>query len=253
MIADKVDAFRDSPRLMWDHWIVGIGRGAYQSIYPYYKTSVVQLTFTHPENLLVQYISEWGVIVGGTALLGLFAILIFCSLYERNIVGFGLLAGCWGVVIQNTVDFSLEIPGLAVAFFAVLGSLVVFPRKPKLSSVSLVWSLTPLPLMSLLLTWGAWNTGDLRRDLERAQQLITRPSEDALQEISRIGNEHFSNGLLAAQVSYIAEIVKKPSLSESISWINRALYFDPRYSDAHRATGRLLDIRRTQRTRIFRV
>ncbi len=50
----KLNAMRDAGPLIADHPLLGIGRGAYVSVYPAYKTTPHQFTYTHPENVVVQ-------------------------------------------------------------------------------------------------------------------------------------------------------------------------------------------------------
>ena len=67
----KLDGMKDVLPLAMDHFGFGIGRGAFVSVYPQYKTSPLQLTFAFPENLVAQFVGEWGVIVGLAAVISL--------------------------------------------------------------------------------------------------------------------------------------------------------------------------------------
>ncbi len=107
-----------------DYWSFGIGRGAFESAFEAYRPSVSGNTvFTHPENFVAQWISEWG-------LVGVVALVAFVWLFRpwklgllRSVKSAGALAAVVAIAIHNLADFSLEVPGVAIAFFVVLGSL----------------------------------------------------------------------------------------------------------------------------------
>jgi hypothetical protein len=110
--------------LVLRHFWFGVGRGAFESVFPVYRTDPGNIVFTHPENFPVQWMSEWGVPVA-LAALGAFA----WSFRPRNMgVGkSGLVSAAWvgvnAVLVQNLFDLGLEIPAVPIAAFAVLGGI----------------------------------------------------------------------------------------------------------------------------------
>jgi hypothetical protein len=101
----------------------GIGRGAFETIFPAYRVDPGSSVYSHAENLPAQWLAEWGIPVG------LSALMVFAwsfrpwafDLRERS-----ALTGAWcGVVvllIQNLVDLALEVPGVAIAAAVALAS-----------------------------------------------------------------------------------------------------------------------------------
>ena len=112
-------------------WWLGVGRGAFSSAFVGYQGPGDR--YTHPENLLVQWTTEWGVLVA----LALLSVLTL-ALWKRFRAAKGPLTAAVCVAIfalglQNLVDFSLEMAGVVVVVAALLGALLpagsTFPRE----------------------------------------------------------------------------------------------------------------------------
>ncbi len=95
----------------------GVGRGAFESSFPEFMNARNEgfVVFTHPENLVAQWLCEWGVVVTLVAV-GVLAV----ALRSRNALARGAIAiGAWValvvVALQNLVDFSSETPGVMLA------------------------------------------------------------------------------------------------------------------------------------------
>ncbi|HEY5374119.1 MAG TPA: O-antigen ligase family protein, partial [Polyangiaceae bacterium] len=106
-----------------DFPLFGVGRGAFESTFPIYKPIAGNQVFTHPENILAQWVSEWGIVASA---LGLGFLL--WQLRPRRL-GFGrselasaALVGVGAVVAQNFVDFGLELFAPMLAVTTVLGA-----------------------------------------------------------------------------------------------------------------------------------
>ena len=109
--------------LIRDYPWLGIGRGAFETTYPAYRPNAGHVLWTHPENLAMQWAAEWGVPVAIVA--GLFlAWLIRPSRMgaTRSGVAAGAFGGLFVLVLQNLVDFSLEMPGVAISAIVLIGS-----------------------------------------------------------------------------------------------------------------------------------
>jgi O-Antigen ligase len=95
--------------------IFGTGRGAFQSTFPAFRSSPGIWTFTHPENVVAQWLIEWGVPLG----LGGLAVIAFglrpSTVLARSPTAAGAWAGLVAVAVQNLVDLGSEIPGLVLA------------------------------------------------------------------------------------------------------------------------------------------
>jgi hypothetical protein len=121
-ISAKLAAFKDAGPMILDHLWFGIGRGSYVSVYPAYKASHLQFTFTHPENIIVQLLSDWGLLVGVAAVIGLFYCVAQRIIKAGSPLSIGAVVAVGAVLLQNMADFSFELPGVAIPVAAVLGA-----------------------------------------------------------------------------------------------------------------------------------
>ena len=103
-------------------WWFGVGRGAFSSTFVAHGGSGDR--YTHPENLVVQWTTEWGVPIA-LALLLVLTLALWKRLRraEEPLVA----AVCIAIValaLQNLVDFSLELAGAATVVAALLGAVL---------------------------------------------------------------------------------------------------------------------------------
>lgn len=101
----------------------GVGRGAFESTFQAYKPTADNIIYANPENILAQWASEWGVLMG----VGGFSCLLWVLRPSR--LGFGRRAlvssavvGVAALVFQNFVDFGLELFAPMLAATVLLGS-----------------------------------------------------------------------------------------------------------------------------------
>jgi len=109
--------------LVIDHPLFGIGRGAFETVYPAYRVDTGHVLFTHPENILAQWAAEWGAPVAIASML-FFAWLTRPSRMgaTRSAVAAGAWAGLAVLVLHNWVDFSLELPSVAISAMVLVGA-----------------------------------------------------------------------------------------------------------------------------------
>jgi hypothetical protein len=109
-------------QMLRDYPIFGIGRGAFESVFPAYHAGAHNMIYTHPENIVAQWVTEWGTFVF-LAAAGLFWTLRPRKLgFGRSASATGALIGVCALVLQNFVDLSLELMGPALAAVVILGS-----------------------------------------------------------------------------------------------------------------------------------
>lgn len=111
--------------LVKDHAWFGVGRGAFESVFQAYAPpSKLHVAYTHPENFVVQWVAEWGVVVAPLA----FGALAWCLSPRRlaagrSVAATGAFAGVFALLLQNLADLGLELAGVGTALAAVLGAL----------------------------------------------------------------------------------------------------------------------------------
>ena len=120
---DKLELAAHGFRLLdGSAWWLGVGRGAFSSAFVTHEGSLDR--YTHPENLLVQWTTEWGVLVA----IGLLLALILALWKQFRTAEEPLIAAVcvaiFALGLQNLVDFSLEMAGIVVVVAALLGALL---------------------------------------------------------------------------------------------------------------------------------
>jgi tetratricopeptide (TPR) repeat protein len=118
--------WRDSLRVLAAHPF-GIGRGAFDRVYPIYKTvkTPFALRFAFVENESLQLLIDGGwffyallVIAAG------FLVLAFARQARRDRIEAALVAGLVAVLAHNLVDFGLETPGVLLPFLGILATVL---------------------------------------------------------------------------------------------------------------------------------
>jgi hypothetical protein len=119
----KLDLVASSFGLLRRFGILGVGRGAFESTYPSQRTFPEYWVNTHPENVIAQWTTEWGVPVALLALGAIAWSLRPQTALARSRPPAGAWAALVAIALHNLVDFSSEIPGVMVAL-AVAGGIV---------------------------------------------------------------------------------------------------------------------------------
>lgn len=152
-------------------WL-GVGRGAFSSAFVAEEGSLAR--YTHPENLVVQWATEWGIPIAMALL-----VLLALALWKRFRAADEPLvaATCVGVLalsLQNLVDFSLEMAGVVVVVAALLGALLPASRATD-SARSLR---QPVAVFTVLvLVFGIMGPQVLRSDTQSIVDRLTRAME----------------------------------------------------------------------------
>jgi hypothetical protein len=110
--------------LLGDFPWFGLGRGAFESVFPAYQPRDGGIVFTHVENFAAQWLVEWGIPVGVAALFALAWSFRPGRLgVSRSSAAAGIWCGSAALLFQNLADLGLEIPALCIALAFLLGAL----------------------------------------------------------------------------------------------------------------------------------
>jgi tetratricopeptide (TPR) repeat protein len=120
----KLGILAEGLPLVGDFPATGVGRGAFWVGFSLVSDWSARVTFTHAENAPIQLLADWGVAVGGVALLG-FAFAVARRLLRPppRARAAAAVAALAAFGIHNLVDFNSEIAGVAVLAVALLGAL----------------------------------------------------------------------------------------------------------------------------------
>jgi tetratricopeptide (TPR) repeat protein len=116
----KLDLSRAAFRLVPDFPLFGVGRGAFESVYPAYRTDPSFVVYVYPENVVAQWITEWG-LPSAIAIV----LLIFALRPQAALARSPRAAGAWTALVcvaaQNLVDFGSEYPAVMIALATCAG------------------------------------------------------------------------------------------------------------------------------------
>lgn len=107
----KLETIRQAFGLVPSHFVFGIGRGAFESVFPAQRAGDGFYTVTHPENGVAQWATEWGVPLTVLAFVVLGRALSPRDMLARSRPPLGAYAALVGFAVHNLVDFSSELPG----------------------------------------------------------------------------------------------------------------------------------------------
>ncbi|MGH7298436.1 MAG: O-antigen ligase family protein, partial [Polyangiaceae bacterium] len=120
----KLRFFASTIRVLPAMPFFGSGRGSFESVFPAFRTDSGFITYTHPENVVAQWLVEWGAPVGIAGLAAIVVALRPTVALARSSSAAGAWAAVLAIGVQNLGDLGTEIPGLMLPC-VVCGALVV--------------------------------------------------------------------------------------------------------------------------------
>lgn len=111
----KYEAWHSALHLVGEAPWVGIGRGAIEPVFTRVHEASAYVTFSHLENEYVQAVVEWG--IPGAVLLGLalaWCIRAAAKRWRDGPLAAAAIGACAAILFQSSVDFGIELLGLAV-------------------------------------------------------------------------------------------------------------------------------------------
>jgi tetratricopeptide (TPR) repeat protein len=240
---------REKPALWMDSLAVirhhpgGIGRHAFEHVFPVYKTLPVNATYSFAENAPLQLLIDVGWF-GFAALVVSFAVVVIQYRRRRRADGpeTALVAGLGAVLAHNMFDFGLELFGLRLLFAAIAGIVIGGALTKDQASVApsrrggLLLGGTVLAAGCVGLV-GLWHNTAMEyvaqwqktRDRDQRRQLVVNAR-------SSCPTDHYLAVLQAADEPLRAPAGPSPKLAA----LNQALRLCPRCPDVHRETARAL-------------
>ena len=222
--------------LIAGHPMAGVGRGAFSAAFV--DQHGAERRFFHPENLLVQWTSEWGIPIALLVLGVVIWSLARGFRVGRSATRLGGLAGLVGIGIQQLADFSLELVGVAVVAAAVLGAVADSPRgraRLSLRTLCIVGAASCLIGSALALTMHGGDVVSLEQRIRDALQAERRPDARAL--VDRGLALHPSEPIFALSGAELAVREGDPSAAR---WLNLAQSLAPLWSAPHLLAARWL-------------
>lgn len=244
--SSKLGLLRQVARMLPSVWTFGCGRGAFESSFPAFRTDTGYITFGYPENVVVQWLVEWGVVAGVAGLVAIATALRPGAVIVRSRVAAGAWAACGTLLVQNFADLGTEVPGLVLA--GVVCAAIVVGGSPGDRTQSRVWLTvaTFAPVLVLLLAGCAIVAaavaipGELHRDQRRLLDAATvqRVSPDQMHSAARAAMlRHPGEPYLPFVTALRATMVRDDN---PVPWIAATLERASVYGTAHLLLARVL-------------
>ncbi len=252
---DKIVGFGQSLAMLRDFPFTGIGRGAFATVGARYLTFSPS-TAEYIENEALQTLVDFGVPVGA-ALLALIVISFLRAILRKDLgpLECGLAAGLLAVGLQNLVDFSLELGGVALPSVVALALLCRAPqaeagetaaagagpgwRLARWTALSLGAASLVLGLLALPASARDWRTETNAFALNAAKL----PAAEVEPRGAEILERHPAS--FVVPLALAGWYVKARQPAHALHWLNRAMYFRPNLAAPHlAATAALAELGR---------
>lgn len=119
----KLVVAREALPMIKRHLFFGVGRGAFEGAFPAYHAAPGVDSWTNPEDFVVQWLSEWGLVGSIPAWIVLGLALVRSDAIRESIAARTLLVAIVMAAAHDLVDFSLELPATASLAALVFGAL----------------------------------------------------------------------------------------------------------------------------------
>lgn len=248
----KLQLARATFPLLAEHAWLGIGRGAFESVFPGTHTAPDNSIFSHPENFLIQWVSEWGAPVTLLALLGAAWLLRRAKLrVGESRLCRGLATGVLALSAQNLFDLGFEVPGVMIALVVAVALALrrsspgpAERRRRAAATPTRVFSAAAVLAVGLVLSSWAWSRGETTLASDRDALRAAQPTK----QHDREQYAAFRTATSEAMLRHPAEPYF-PRLAAFSAWragdnpmrlINRALERGPSEGRTHLLLGRIL-------------
>jgi tetratricopeptide (TPR) repeat protein len=236
-----------------DHPIFGVGRGAFDAVFPAYRSGAENEIYTHPENIVAQWLSEWGVVVAVSGFAALSWFLRPSELGTKwSSAASGAVAGVAALLVQNLVDFSLEMPAIALAAVGSMGvswgavqarrGKVEVSEPPPRSIFAFLTGSTAV-LGGLVLAFGAQPAPLERKQVAELYKQLDVSKPDDVGAFARTVHRAVANNPADPYFFRIAAIVEWHAKRDPMPWLQRSLERGPTIGRTHLMLARVLAAR----------
>jgi tetratricopeptide (TPR) repeat protein len=257
----KLQMFREAMRIVPSYPLTGIGRGTFESVFPSVKQGMGYWVHTHPENLVAQWFTEWGVPVAVAAFAAVGWALRPSTVLARSQPPVGAWAAIAALAVHNLVDFSTEVPGVMVAL-AVCAAIVTgggagrsSPREARRLDL---WSSRPKVLAVLGAVAALASVGltvpftsvELYNEQREIKDLVldrSLPREAFNARLRQAMTRHPAEAYFPFIGAVRASVTREESV---VPWVARALDRSPVYGRAHLLLARGLYRRNPSQARL---
>lgn len=255
----KIGIIRRSWELLGVFPLAGVGRGAFESVFPAFRADGEgHLVVTHPENIVMQWGVEWGIPIGIGALAVAAWALRPAAAMTRSSVPVGPAAALIAVVAHNLLDFSIEIPAVALALAVCAACVVGGAGETSAPAAAPWWTRRPRALVGVtsataglaVILAGTTFGRDLHSDEARLRRLAADDSIDRT-AFALAAREAMLRHPAAPYLPFMGAVRAARTREESaIPWIARTLERAAVYGRAHLLLARQLGRRHPAQARL---
>jgi O-antigen ligase len=231
----KYEAWKSSVRLIEDAPWVGIGRGAVEPAFTRVHDASAYATFSHLENEYLQAVVEWG--VPGAIVLGLGLAWCVVSAVKRGRDGAlsaAAIGACAAILFQESLDFGVELLGVAVPVVLIATTLLGVPlrqsRSPRIRAARGVL-LLGLAASAVVLVL------PVTRGVEEDHDRLTGPRHAELATLWEVMERHPLDYLAYGEA---AALLLRAGDARAAKFLNHALRLHPTHPGLHRLAARML-------------
>jgi tetratricopeptide (TPR) repeat protein/O-antigen ligase len=238
----RFQLWRDAFRVLAAH-PAGIGRGAFEHVYPIYRTvkNWFPVTFAFLENHPLQLLVDSGWLLFGLILAAVAVVIREIAVRgRRDRIEAALLAGLFAVTAHSFLDFALETLGVAIPFAAILGTVLGRGRGAENAPMSSRATSVVVGLTCASLVFGAIATAhpsddDFDKALKRAHGM-----EEARAILRRAQETHPTDYFYALSYARTEPLKSGSGPSPRLHALNRAMRLCPGCEQVHAEVGRTL-------------
>jgi tetratricopeptide (TPR) repeat protein len=242
----KLELAAEGLPLIGRFWATGVGRGAFWVGFPLVSELAAKTTFSHAENIVIQLLADYGVLIGSFAIGGMGLVIgEFLKKPPRRVTQAAVLTALVAFGLHNLVDFNTEIPGVAVIAVALLAVLVCSRRSRITRLVNRPLSRPVLGALAIAALVMSLFVG-----LFAVKYNVDKEERDYLKALARDDEEPFSRERLAPVLErhpadwYIPFLVGVRTFHQGsenpLPWLTRALEINAYSASTHLYIGRVL-------------
>lgn len=233
-------------KILNDFPLLGIGKGAFSTVFPYY-CSVDRHTFTHPESFLVQILVDYGIIIGGIFIILLGYLIIKLPFRIRSkpkeIAAYSALVA---MLIQNLTDFGIELPGI---FFPVIALIAILSYRLSSHTIKISRSImvTITSIITITNFWCGYHSikGYLPEiDSKLVSVVYNKGTHSLPGEIEDLLKTSMLYHPSDYYIPYLGGVWSYYNYRETklnpLKWFSRSLLLNPNWTIAHLYIGKIL-------------
>jgi O-antigen ligase len=231
----KYAAWRSSFQLVEDAPWLGIGRGALEPAFTRVYEPSAYFTFSHLENEYIQVIVEWG--IPGAIAIGLALAWCIATAVKRwrdGPLAAAAIGACAAILFQSSVDFGVELIGLAVP--ALLVATTLFGGRLR-ESRSLPVTGARVALVAALAGAAVVLALPITRSLQEDHDWLTSDDDATLADMREVMQRHPLDYLSYGQA---AALMLRTGDPDAPRFLNHALRLHPSHPGLHRLAARML-------------